>query len=102
LDSLRDQLRDGAAYSFVSEIHRMRQTLDMRVLSEVVEEYMRSLRAIWWVGLGISIVSCFAVFFQRGLKLRSELETEYGFVEDDKGSRGNEDANVEKGVAVNV
>ncbi|KAF2010893.1 MFS general substrate transporter [Aaosphaeria arxii CBS 175.79] len=88
--SLREQLKDGAAYAFASEMHRIRHTLDPRVLGEVEEVYMRSLRAIWWVGLGISIVSFFAVFVERGLELRKELETEYGLAEQDEGSKDND------------
>lgn len=100
--SLRDQLRDGAAYSFASEMHRIRHTLDPRVLSEVIEVYMRSLRAIWWVGLGISIASFFAVFLQRGLELRQDLETEYGLDKDGEGNEGNRGTDAEKSITTKV
>ena len=45
---------------------------------EVIQVYSKSLRVIWWVGLGISIVGFFAVGFERGLELRTTLDTEYG------------------------
>ena len=37
-----------------------------------------SLRTIWWIGFGISVVGFFALAAKRGLELRKELEIEYG------------------------
>ncbi|OTB02352.1 hypothetical protein M426DRAFT_74691 [Hypoxylon sp. CI-4A] len=79
--ALQDQLRGGAAYAFASQIHSLRDTFSTPVWNEVAELYVRSLRVIWWVGLGISLVSFFAVWIQRGLELRKEHETEYGLDE---------------------
>jgi hypothetical protein len=81
--ALRTQLKDGAAYSFASQMHLLRETLESHMLAEVVEVYTRSLKVIWWVGLGISIIGFFAVGGERGLELRKELETEYG-IEDER------------------
>ncbi|CAG8960192.1 hypothetical protein HYFRA_00010671 [Hymenoscyphus fraxineus] len=70
------------------------------VWSEVVDVYSKSLKTIWWVGLGLSIVGFIAVGGERGLELRKDLETEYGIDDkeienhDDKPSRttaGNDD-----------
>lgn len=75
---LRSQLQNGAAYSFASQVHQLRDHLSAEVWGELVFVYTRSLRAIWWTGLGISIVSFFAVGLERGLELRKTLDTEYG------------------------
>ncbi|KAF2867493.1 major facilitator superfamily domain-containing protein [Massariosphaeria phaeospora] len=75
---LRDRLKNGAAYSFASQAHRIRGTLDARLWSEVVEVYSRSLNVIWWVGLGISIIGFFGVAGERDLGLRKDLELSMG------------------------
>lgn len=51
------------------------------VIGQMDEVYTRGLKAIWWVCLGISIISFFAVGLERGLELRKELSTEYGLDE---------------------
>ncbi|KAI1656232.1 major facilitator superfamily domain-containing protein [Daldinia decipiens] len=76
--TLRSQLQSGAAYSFASQVHTIRSTLDLGVWVETRDVYTKSLRIIWWVGLGISLASFFAVAGEEGLELRKELETEYG------------------------
>ncbi|OTA76495.1 hypothetical protein M434DRAFT_38839 [Hypoxylon sp. CO27-5] len=76
--ALRDRLRGGAAYAFASQVHSLRDTLSATLWNEMAEVYVRSLRVIWWVCLGISLVSFFAVWIQRSLELRKEHDTEYG------------------------
>ncbi|KAI1123367.1 MFS general substrate transporter [Nemania abortiva] len=76
--ALREQLRGGEAYAFASQVHALKSTLDPRVLAEVKGVYVRSLRTIWWVGLGISLASMLAVAGEKHLELRTELQTEYG------------------------
>lgn len=78
---LYDRLRGGAAYAFASQAHVLRDSIDSAVWDQVVEVYVRSLRVIWWVCLGISLFSFFAVWIQRSLELRKELETEFGLDE---------------------
>jgi EmrB/QacA subfamily drug resistance transporter len=75
---LRDELRGGAAYAFASQAHILQHEYDEQTWGQVNDVYVRALRAIWWFGLGISIVSFFAVAGERGLELRTELDTEYG------------------------
>ncbi|KAF1974668.1 MFS general substrate transporter [Bimuria novae-zelandiae CBS 107.79] len=77
-DSLRDQLRNGAAYSFASEVHKLRDDLGSEIWDEFVKVYTKSLNVIWWVSLGISIAALASVAGEDGLELRNELETEYG------------------------
>ncbi|CAG9998329.1 unnamed protein product [Clonostachys byssicola] len=78
---LREQLKDGRAYSFASEAHRIGSTIEPEVWSEVVKVYTTSLDAIWWFSLGLSILSMFMVAGERGLDLSTELKTEYGMEE---------------------
>jgi hypothetical protein len=78
LASLRDRLRDGKAYAFASQIHRLRGDWDKDLDSAVIKVYSRSLRAIWWTCVAISLFSFFAVGFEKDLELRNTLETEYG------------------------
>ncbi|RYP45470.1 hypothetical protein DL768_008190 [Monosporascus sp. mg162] len=79
--TLQGSLRGGGAYAFASQAHALRGTFDVAVWNQVTEVYTRALRAIWWFGLSISIVSLFAVAGERGLELRKDLETEYGLEE---------------------
>ncbi|KAI3317914.1 MFS general substrate transporter [Xylariaceae sp. AK1471] len=73
---LRSQLRDGAAYAYAAELHRF--TLSRELRDEVIGVYVKSLKVIWWTGLGISLASFLLVWIQKELELRTELDTEYG------------------------
>ncbi|KAI1199440.1 MFS general substrate transporter [Nemania serpens] len=81
--ALREQLSGGEAYAFASQLHAQKATLEPGVLAEVMEVYARSLRTIWWVGLGISLASVLAVAGEKHLELRTELQTEYGLEKGD-------------------
>lgn len=83
---LRSQLKDGAAYEFASQAHRLRGTYPADVWAEVTQVYTTSLRTIWWMGLGLSIFGFFAVGLEKHLELRNDLETEYG-IDDEKKNR---------------
>ncbi|KAH8886220.1 MFS general substrate transporter [Thozetella sp. PMI_491] len=80
-EDLREQLSDGAAYGFASQVHALRESFDPSIWDEVVRVYLRSLKNIWWIGLGISILSFFIVFLEKSLELRKELDTNYGLEE---------------------
>jgi MFS family permease len=84
--TLQDMLKDGQAYSFASEAHHLRNSVDPLVWSQVIEVYSKSLKVIWWLGLGISIVGFFLVGVETGLPLRDTLETEYGIQDEKKTS----------------
>lgn len=81
---LRAQLADGAAYAFASEAHRIRNEVPPALWREVVYVYTKSLKTIWWFGLGMSIVGFLAVGLERSIELRKDLETEYGLEDRDK------------------
>jgi len=53
------QIEDGGAYSFASQAHRIKKAVDPRQWNEVVKVYMDSLKAIWWLCLGISVLGLF-------------------------------------------
>jgi MFS family permease len=76
--TIQSQLRGGAAYAYASQAHTLRNTVDPLVWSEVIGVYVESFRAIWWVCLGISLLSFFAVALERSIKMRDSLDTEYG------------------------
>jgi EmrB/QacA subfamily drug resistance transporter len=76
--ALRDQLRNGQAYGFASQARAVRGTIAPAVWAEVVEVYQRSLRTIWWLGMGISIFCFCLVWVEKSIPLRQELDTQYG------------------------
>jgi MFS family permease len=79
------QLENGGAYSLASQLHQLHTTLDAGVRSEVEQVYLISLKTIWWVGLGFSLVGFFLVGAEKGLQLRTELDADYG-IEDKTGT----------------
>ncbi|PSN74827.1 MFS general substrate transporter [Corynespora cassiicola Philippines] len=83
-ESTRAQLADGAAYAFASQ--QLVDQLGPTVKQQVVGVYVGSLKTVWWVGLGISLVGLFAVAGERGLELRKELDTEFGLDDEKKDS----------------
>ncbi|KAF7539899.1 hypothetical protein G7054_g1751 [Neopestalotiopsis clavispora] len=76
--TLRSQLAGGQAYSFASQVHDVRGDYSDAVWNEVWGVYIESLRAIWWFGLAISLISFFAVGIEKEIELRKDLDTEYG------------------------
>ena len=78
--TIREKMANGAAYSFASVVHGLREddTLDPVTFHQMTDVYSKSLRVIWWLCLGISLASLLAVPLERALELRKELETEYG------------------------
>ncbi|KAJ3532470.1 hypothetical protein NM208_g8420 [Fusarium decemcellulare] len=82
--ALRDQLKDGRAYSFASKAHDFVKSVDPIAWKEITGVYVTSLRAVWWFGLGISALAFFMVFVEKELKLSTELNTEYGLEERDE------------------
>jgi len=80
---LRDQLKDGAAYSFASRVHEYRHTMSRQDWDETIVVYTKGLNVVWWVSVGTSLFALFVVAGEEGLELRNELETEYG-IENEK------------------
>ncbi|KAI0143460.1 major facilitator superfamily domain-containing protein [Xylariaceae sp. FL1272] len=78
----REKLRNGGAYSFASQVHGLASSIDSTTLDQIQSIYTLSLRVIWWLALGISLVSFFLVGIEKGLDLRTDLDTAYGLEPD--------------------
>lgn len=80
MPAIRKQMQNGGAYSFASQVNSLIQdgTLSDESLTEIDSVFDPALKSIWWACLGISLVSLLAVFVERGLELRKELDTDYG------------------------
>lgn len=91
---LRTQLENGGAYSFASQAHNMVKIVDPRQWSQVVQVYIFSLKVIWWLGLGISVVGFFIVGLERSVELSTELKTEYGLDNGEEKSSGTDTAEI--------
>ncbi|KAI1268149.1 MFS general substrate transporter [Xylariaceae sp. FL1019] len=74
----REKLRNGGAYSFASQVHGLASSIDSTTLDQIESTYTSSLRVIWWLSLGISLVSFLLVGIERSLDLRTDLDTAYG------------------------
>ncbi|KAI0481795.1 MFS general substrate transporter [Xylaria cf. heliscus] len=75
-ENLRSKLRDGGAYAYASEIHLLNLSLQSR--HEVIQVYTRSLKTLWWTGLGVSLLGFLLVWIQKDMELRADLDTRYG------------------------
>lgn len=76
---VRSQLKNGGSYAYASRLYDLRQSLDSRIWEEIVTVYVSSLKAIWWLGLGLSLLGFLVVFLEKDLELRTELQTDFGF-----------------------
>ncbi|RLL96034.1 hypothetical protein CFD26_104292 [Aspergillus turcosus] len=74
--AVRDMLTGGNAYSYASST--MINALDPKVRQETVEVYSRSLRVVWQVSIAFSGLSFLLCFLEKNIKLRTQLDTEYG------------------------
>jgi hypothetical protein len=84
---VQQQLRGGAAYAFASQSYGMDNDYAPVVWEEIITVYVKSLRAIWWTCLGISIFSFCAVALERSVKSREEVDTEYELEKRDKSEK---------------
>ena len=73
---IRGLLSGGKAYSYGSKAFLSALTQNVR--SEVVSVYVHSLKVTWIVGAAIAAATCLLVLAEKEIKLRTELETEYG------------------------
>lgn len=51
------------------------------IKQQVLNVYSLTLRNVWYAAVELSLVGFLAVFFEKGLKLREELQTEFGLEE---------------------
>lgn len=90
----KEALGNGRAYelatkSFISTLNK-----DLRLKGQVVGVYRDSLKLTWQVAMALAGFSFLLVFIQRQVKLRTELETEFGLVtkSTEDGERGEQKA----------
>ncbi|KAE8133795.1 major facilitator superfamily domain-containing protein [Aspergillus pseudotamarii] len=81
------QLARGEAYSHVSATFI--KSLAPQVRDEVISVYSDTLQLVWQVSLAFATLGFIIVWFEKQIKLRSELETEYG-IKDPKKEKANE------------
>lgn len=81
---VRSQLANGAAYAYASE--QFVPHLPEPTRSEVTGVYVKALRTIWYVGVGLSCLAFVLVFVEKEIPLRKDLDTKYG-LEDKKSNR---------------
>ncbi|KAK7967869.1 DNA repair protein RAD50 [Apiospora aurea] len=75
---------DGQAYSHATS--GVLRTFDASTRDQVVGVFNESLRSVWIVAAIITGVSFFVVFAEKEIKLRDELDTEYGIQGSEKPS----------------
>ncbi|KAI1475577.1 MFS general substrate transporter [Daldinia eschscholtzii] len=74
--TVRSQIANGQAYSHVTSEWALSLTGDTR--EQVIAVFNDSLKLIWIVATAIAGISFFLVFVEKEIKLRDNLETEYG------------------------
>ena len=92
---LRELLDHGHAYEYASA--DFVNTAPDPVRGQIIGVYTDSLRLVWQISIVFSGVAFFVVFLEKQVKLRTELDTEYGLQEKEKGG-GVEASVVEKEV----
>lgn len=76
--AVRQRLSDGGAYEHASGAFI--RSLEGEVKSQVIDAYVASLKLIWQVGIAFAVLAFVASVLIREVRLREELETEFGFV----------------------
>lgn len=82
--TLRDKLRDGGAYSLASKDFMQSLDSNSTLQNEVLSVYVDSLKLVWQVAVGFSLLGLVFVFIVRGIPLREKLETNFGIEDGDK------------------
>lgn len=86
---LQDQISDSAVRGLLSKggayehgtAALMHMLQDRPALQqEVIGVYTESIRLTWQIATGIAVLAFFIVFLQRSIKLRTELNTDFGMV----------------------
>lgn len=82
--ALRDELRDGGAYSLATKDFMQSLDSNTNLQSEVLSVYVDSLKLVWQVAIGFSLLGFVLAFIVRGIPLREKLETGFGIKDGDK------------------
>ena len=78
-ETLRESLRNGAAYAFAGTAHHLKGRVD---LSEVVQVYASALRVVWFVVMAVALLSFVLVPVERSIKLKKKHDTNFGMREE--------------------
>jgi EmrB/QacA subfamily drug resistance transporter len=76
---VRELLKNGAAYGYASGGYVAR--LPDNIRREVVDVYVKALRAVWLAAVAFAVFSFLMVFVMKHVELRKELNTEFGLDE---------------------
>ncbi|KAB2573627.1 Efflux pump FUS6 [Lasiodiplodia theobromae] len=80
----RAALRGGSAYEHATKVF-VESFQKEETRAQVVSLYADSLKRMWQIGVVFAGLSFLAVFFERPVLLRKELETEFGLERSEKG-----------------
>ncbi|KAL8896246.1 MAG: hypothetical protein Q9207_007799 [Kuettlingeria erythrocarpa] len=94
--TVRQRLASGRAYGYASESYA--KMLPHDLAEEVVGVYTESLKAVWEAAIAFALLGFMAVFIAKHIKLRTELETDFGLDEVEKRrAKADGEAGAEKG-----
>ncbi|KAH5740175.1 hypothetical protein HBI18_048600 [Parastagonospora nodorum] len=83
--SLRDSLRDGAAYAFAAGRSSLSSMIDPSSQLQVTHVYAKALRVVWLVVMAVGLLSFVLVPAERSIELKKENNTEFGMKEKKSG-----------------
>lgn len=83
--AVRQMLANGHAYQYATK--HFVQSFGKVTEDQLIDVYSDSLKLVWRLAVVFSGVSFLLVFFEKQIKLRTELDTEYG-LEDSKEKKG--------------
>jgi len=78
--SVSHELRGGRAYQFVNSVYI--RSLEPIVQQEVISVYQEALKTVWIGAVAFGAAGVAAVFVEKHIPLRTELETQYGIEQD--------------------
>ncbi|KAF1996336.1 MFS general substrate transporter [Amniculicola lignicola CBS 123094] len=81
-EAVRKQLSNGAAYAYASKQYVPKLPEALR--AQVIEVYIKALGTMWHVAIAFACFAFVCVFIEKDIKLRDQLETEYGLKEEKK------------------
>jgi len=93
-EATRAALGNGRAYELATKAFTTTLDTDPQLKGQVVSVYTDSLKLTWQVAIALAGFGFLLVFLQREVKLRTELETEFGLVtkSEEDGERGEQKA----------
>ena len=84
--NVRNAIASGEAYSQANG--PLLHSLAGKAKEQTLEMYAVSLRDLWYTALAFSLLGFLLVFVEKRIKLRKELETEFGLDDGEKEEKG--------------